>query len=456
MKLFKYICGVASLGLMLTACDLELEPIDEISDGKAFETVEDLEKGMVGVMGYYNGHSIVGDGDRASDDLRYSLSNTGQGVSVHNWTYDASDSDLSATWNSNAQLVDRANRILENAERFDATDATVIRVKAEALFTRAYAHFEIVRLYCPNYSADAPGIPYMTQSEIAQPGRLKQGEVYQKILADIDVAIPNLNQYASKNYWITQSAAYALKSRVALYMGDWDMAINAADEAQGIGGFRLANMDEFAAVWDDNVQENVEVIFRLRRLNSALGDYYTRASNLDVFFHPSYDLMAQYEDDDVRLSSYFKLNNDGKEVVAKHDGRPDYKTNVVDLKVFRLSELVLIKAEAYVNKDMLTQAQTELERLRAKRIVSPEPLDMSTKSLALKAIQDERRRELAYEGHRFYDLRRWGLGIERSAEDAPGNTVRSLPAGNYRFVFPIPQAEIFANDNMKQNEGYSN
>ncbi len=458
------LAGLSIITFLATACSLDLEPIDSIGDNAAFQTVDDLEKGMVGIMATYNGHGIVGMSDWAGDDLRYSLSNTGQGVQVHNWTYNSSTDDLARTWNSNGALVDRANRIIAVSHKFDQEDATVQRVQAECLFTRAYGHFEVVRLYCPNFASDAIGIPYKFESGVTNPSRLTQHEVYQYILADIDSAIPHLDQKTDRNYRITQSAAYALKARVAQYMSDWDMAIDAANKAQELGGFRLATVkvideetiNEIEGVWNDEAAEDVEVIFRVRRENATLGEFYTRSTNGDIFFHPSYDLMNMYTDDDYRYSVYFNKDGDGKDVVAKHNGRVDGKTNVVDLKVFRLSEMLLIKAEAYVNKQMYTAAEAELNSLRASRIVSPLILDMSTPELALKAVQDERRRELAYEGHRFYDLRRWGLGVERNTDDAPGNTASSLSAGDYRFVFPIPQAEMFANENMVQNTGYSN
>lgn len=445
-----------AIAILSSACNLDLEPLDEISDSKAFQTIEDLEKGMTGVMVVYGGHGVVGQADRASDDLRYSLSNTGQGVQVHNWTYNAATDDLSGTWVGNAQLINRANRIFDLSLQFDQNDETVKRVQSECQFTRAYAHFEILRLYAPNYSPEAIGIPYNYTADIIYPTRLTQEEVYNNVLSDIEASLPGLNNFSEDGYWISKSAAYALKARVAQYMGNWDMAIEAANKSIELGGLRLAEIHEFASVWEDENAEGVEVIFSLRRENATLGEYYTRGSNGDVYFHPSFDLMNMYEADDVRFSSYFGKNEDGLDVVLKHDGRTEGKTNVVDLKVFRVSELFLIKAEAYVNKQMYAEAQEELETLRAKRIINPDALDMSNHTLAMKAVQDERRRELAYEGHRFYDLRRWGLGIERSDEDSPGNTQKTLPAKDYRFVFPIPQDEIFANENMKQNEGYSN
>lgn len=442
--------------LLLGACSLDLEPIDSISDDKAYETVEDLEKGMTGVMVAYGSHNIVGTSDRASDDLRYSLANTGQGVQVHNWTYTASTGDVTATWSEQAALVDRANRIITIAQRFNQEDKTVKRVIAEALFTRAYAHFNVVRMYCKNYQANDPlGIPYKYESGVSYPGRLSQGEVYQNILNDITASLPQLSDRRENNYWITKSAAYALKARVAQYMSDWDMAITAADNAIAAGDFRIARRDEYVDIWGDEVAEDVEVIFRLRRENSGIGNYYTRASNGDIFFHPSYDLMNQYEDDDIRYDAFFGTDKDNQDIVAKHAGRPDGETNVTDVKVFRVSELMLIKAEAYAQKQQFTEVALELNSIRNNRLINPEPLVITNIDEAMQAVREERRRELAYEGHRFYDLRRWGLGVDRIPEDSE-TTARELEAGDYRFVFPVPQSELLANDNMKQNDGYFN
>jgi hypothetical protein len=440
--------------LLLSGCSLDLEPTDQISSDKAFESIEDLEKGLAGVMATYGGHGIVGMSDWASDDLRYSASNTGQGVQVHNWTYNPSTGDLSGTWNGNAALVDRANRILSEAKKFDAENDIVKRIKAELQFTRAYAHFEIARLYCKNYDANDPlGIPYKYESGVESPGRLPQGKVYDNILKDIEEALPYLADETDGSYYATKAAAYALQARVALYRRDWNMAIKAADDAIETG-LRLATRDEYADVWDDFVTTNVEVVFRLFRENGTLGDYYTRSTNGDIFFHPSYDLMNQYENGDIRSEVFFGQNDGGQDIVIKHDGRPNDKPNVVDLKVFRVSELILIKAESYIEKEMLDEAAEMLNNLRSNRIESPMELSFVNKAEAMAALQLERRRELAYEGHRFYDLRRWNLGIERLAEDSE-LTERELPAGDYRFVFPIPQQEIFANDNMVQNGGYT-
>ena len=463
MKNFKnrIFAGLAAIVFITSACELDLEPIDSIGDQIAFETIEDLEKGMVGIMGSYGGTSAVGAGDWASDDLRYALSNTGQGVQVHNWTYTASTGNISGTWYVNASLVTDANRMLEIANRFDENDDRVKRIKAECIFTRAYAHFEIARLYCKPYSSTDPlGIPYKYDAAVSKPARLPQGEVYSNILKDIDECLNGLEEERDSYYWLSKSTAYALKARVALHMGDWDMAINAVEKVIIDGNYRIANSEEFASIWtdqivwhDDATGVKNEVIFAIKE--AGPGGYYNRTTNEDVFFHPSYDLMNQYEMGDIRSTVYFDKDKYGKDIVNKHIIGATGERNVTDLKLFRVSELFLIKAEAYAQQSMLTETAIQLNRLRANRVATSDTLAFDTMEEAMLAVQLERRRELAYEGHRFYDLKRWNLGIERIDEDSELSS-KVLPAGDYRFVYPIPQEEIFANENMVQNDGYSN
>ncbi len=445
----------------LVSCDayLDIKPTDSIDDSKAFETVEDLDKGMIGVYALLGNASVVAINDRASDDLRLSPQNTGQGVQVHNWTYNAGTGDVGAYWSQMYYAIDRANRLLSVAEAFDAEDETVIRVKGEALFVRAWAHFELAYVYCKNYdAADAKGLPYMKESVISNPSRLSQGEVFQNILADLDAALPKLMGVDRGPDYISENALYALRARIALHMRSWDEVISYSGKIIDESAIRLAGIEETQGIWEDSNADGIEVIMKMARTtgDGLLGDIYTRASNGDIFFSPGNDLKAQYEDGDVRPGLYFGLDGNGNEVVSKHDGRPGEARNLVDVKIFRISEMYLIRSEAYAEKSMWDESMADINRLRANRINDPESLVYGTREHALKAIREERRRELAYEGFRFFDMKRWGLAIERTPEDSELASGKILPAGDYRFVMPIPQEEIFANTNMVQNDGYEN
>jgi hypothetical protein len=128
--------------------------------------------------------------------------------------------------------------------------------------------------------------------------------------------------------------------------------------------------------------------------------------------------------------------------------------NVADVKVFRTGEMYLIRAEAKAEMNDLGGAAADLNALRAARISGYTDETFATKELMIDAILLERFRELAYEGHRFWDLKRRNRAVVRLAEDAPNATAVTLPAGNFRFLLPIPQREIEANPQLEQNPGY--
>ena len=130
-----------------------------------------------------------------------------------------------------------------------------------------------------------------------------------------------------------------------------------------------------------------------------------------------------------------------------------------DLKLYRVAEQYLIKAEAQARLGQLAEAALTIDALRDARFGSDQPAPNYSSVLeAITDILSERRKELAYEGHRFIDLRRTrdltGLGIVRNEADCGGPTPCELLPSDFRFTLPIPQAEIDVNPNIEQNPGY--
>ncbi|GAB7087425.1 RagB/SusD family nutrient uptake outer membrane protein [Marinifilum fragile] len=451
--------------VLSSSCEdlLDLKPTDSIDEGKAFENVEDLEPGMLGVYSSFGGSGAIVNSSRAGDDLRLSDENTGQGVQMHNWTFTASEGSTGSVWVDMAHTIDRANRVLAAAEKFAANNenaALVNRIVGEAKFMRAYCHFELVRLFSGNYSPDALAVPYILESNVAaEPARDKASVVYANIINDLKDAQSLLPADFTDRTRATKDAATALLARVALYQNDWANAIAYASDVIDNSAVRMANASEIASLWTDESADDVEVLFRRARTTPGeglLGDIYTRSGNGDVFFHPGVDLMSKYTAEDARFNVYF-TQVDGKDVVAKHRGKVGGTLNLVDVKLLRISELYLIRAEASARRNEgndLANAADDINMLRANRIADYTNISFASQTLAMDEILLERRKELAYEGHRFYDLRRFEKSIHRIEEDALLASNVNLEAGDYRFVFPIPIEEIFANDNMVQNPGY--
>jgi len=129
--------------------------------------------------------------------------------------------------------------------------------------------------------------------------------------------------------------------------------------------------------------------------------------------------------------------------------------NLVDIKLFRTGEMYLIRSEAYAQKNNLPDAATDLNDLRTVRINGYADQTFTDKQVLLDALMTERFKELAFEGHRHFDLRRMNLPISRNPEDAV-NALGAvlLKPTDAQYVFPIPNTELHANKNMKQNDGY--
>ncbi|HEU4471177.1 MAG TPA: RagB/SusD family nutrient uptake outer membrane protein, partial [Flavisolibacter sp.] len=127
---------------------------------------------------------------------------------------------------------------------------------------------------------------------------------------------------------------------------------------------------------------------------------------------------------------------------------------VVDLKAIRTAEIYLIRAEANAELNKLGEAAADLNFLRSKRIAGYVNENFADKNTLIDAILTERFKELAFEGFRFFDLRRRELPLQRAASDVDSPLWQGLAAGSSRFTFPIPVSELLANPNMVQNPGY--
>jgi hypothetical protein len=180
---------------------------------------------------------------------------------------------------------------------------------------------------------------------------------------------------------------------------------------------------------------------------------------------PSNKLWDVYDqDNDIRFGAYLKdepLLTGGRptQIIQKYAGTTYGTTgeNLANAKVFRTGEMYLIRAEARAELGMITganSAESDLNTLRAARINGYVDETFATKEAVITAIIEERFKELPFEGHRFFDLKRRGLPIERLPTDAPTPIGTTLPAGNYRFLLPIPTVELQRNELLVQNPGY--
>ena len=478
MKHYKILFS-SVLFLSLFSCKkvLEIKETDFIGGDIALKTVNNNDQAIVGAYAVMGTEMAILLNATFADEVRKGeFYNAG---TTHEWQYTSTDIGLRDNFTAvtpNYRAIDRANRVLQALPKADSTRAgdevLRARLKGEALFIRAFSHFELFRYYCDNYSPGGMALAYMETPSLDPKARIEMAPYFAKISADIAEAKNLLPNNLTDIGRATKLAAVGLQARVALYMKDWTNAI--AYSTEYINGLPLATMANFNGIWTD--ANNNEVAFELKRtasIGTKIGSLFRGTSTKPastvligtVTWVVSDKLWNSYDKvNDVRFNSY--LVDEPIQIAA---GRPShliqkyagtgYVTageNVADNKIFRTAEMYLIRAEAKAETNDLAGAAADINALRTARITGYINETFISKDAAITAIMQERFKELAFEGHRFWDLRRRGLAVDRLPADAPSPIGTTLPAGNFRFLLPIPNTEIQANALMKQNPGYSN
>lgn len=480
MKLYKIILSTV-LFLSIISCKkvIDIKETDLIAGDLALQTVSSNEQGIIGAYGRLSINMDILLNSTLSDEVKkgefYNAATT------HEWQYSSTDIGIRDNFlaiNDNYVIIDRVNRVLRALPKADSTktgdEALRKRLQGEALFIRAFAHFRLFEYYCGPYDANGLAMPYLiTPSDppTAPHERIKMGPYFDQLKADLIAAKALLPNNLTDITRATKLAASALQARVALYTNDWTGAQTFSTEY--INGIPLASMANFPGIWSD--ANNEEQAFKIKKSTGGRtgslfrGTSTKQGSNIligTITWQPSDKLWNSYDQpNDVRFSSYLKdepiLTAAGRpsRIIKKYEGT-GYTTsneNVADEKIFRTGEMYLIRAEARAqlgNFSGPNSAESDINDLRAARIKSYASVTFGSKEGAINAITDESFKELPFEGHRFWDLKRLKLPVTRLASDAPTAAAATLPAGNFRFVLPIPDAEMKANKLMVQNPDY--
>ena len=286
--------------------------------------------------------------------------------------------------------------------------------------------------------------------------------------------IPEDRAFADSEYF-SPGAVMALKSRIYLYMGEYQKSVDAASALIKSGVYELADAiyatstgySDYGNMWIYDKSDEIiwKVAMTTADRGGALGTIflnYNGATYSPDYVAP-YSIVNKFDGSDYRYPFFFTniTAADGSQptIVIKYLGNPDidagstrYFTNMP--KVFRLSEVYLNRAEAYYKLGKESLALADLTTLRRKRIYSYGGAGGSGESL-FNEIKTERSKELFMEGFRLSDLKRWTDDIKRTKQiytidGASENQLHIKPTDNaYRFTtWPIPQHEIEASNNV--------
>ncbi|WP_241258542.1 RagB/SusD family nutrient uptake outer membrane protein [Flavobacterium sp. Sr18] len=390
---------------------------------------------------------------------------------VYSFQDQALDSDFTIFYDESYDVINQTNLILEYVDALpDATDVEKKQIKAEALAIRAYSHYLLSLIYSQavgNSSSDTQlGIVYNKTSlsgGITYPKRETLTTTYSLIIEDINAALDNFSDKSlltGPSYsFFNSTNAKALLARVYLSKNDWQNAFATANDVILNSGVSLTPTENYISQWEQTnapIAENL-LEFSIPRdsggeVGGSLSSYFGYFSNTNYNkYVASQDLLGLYESTDIRKQLFLEkalptlINgvfvNVNYSFTKKLQDNPGYSA-------FRLSELYLIRAEAAFELGNLETAKNDINTIRARAKAT---LLTITDNLE-QALLLERRKELCFEGHLFFDLARRNKSVSRN--DGCLSLNCSLDYQSPKFVLPIPRKNINLNSNLQQNESY--
>lgn len=496
---------------LLVGCDMNKQPYSAISPENALSSMADASKLRNFIYANFRGitaGSYIYDGEVQSDLFNATIEYGNNGGDLHRWNFSNNLGSALTFWSATYSVSANDNFFIEKINSYMAAQkragtlssddsTTLMLYKGEAFFSRAYAYFMLAQYVCNDYNpataANEYGLPIVlkynpTSDERQYPARESLQKTFEQINADLDSAEAYINTEATKDgeIYFTKDAVAAFRARVALYMDDYQAAINYAKPLvdMSIGGTRYALLTDtagFKPMWlNDTGDECIMQPFVSYNEQPASSSYnyvaYSTALKVyKPYYIPTQKVIDLYDPQDIRFQTWFinvPVTFTGASanvyLCNKYPGNPDLwvgETNYRNApKPFRIAEQYLILAEAYDKAGNETEASNILNALKSARIPSHSAITYVGLELE-NEIKNERIRELFAEGFRLVDLKRYGEGFDgRPAQSSdviflPGGSDTEeiiVDGGNYRFTWPVPYEEIITNPQIRsqQNAGY--
>lgn len=436
---------------------------------------------------WYLDYLLIGD---AHADNAYAGTTGAEVLPFENNAIDGSNSVLARDWDRFMEDVGRANRLIVYIDSVDDTSLTSTerrQYKAEAKIFRAMIYFDMVRLWgdVPVITTVAKDITSENIEEVYPtyfPEQNTEDEVYQQIEKDLLEAIPDApaNNTGDKTKF-SKSVARALLAKIYAEkpLRDYNKVIQYADELAA-DGFALEedftnlfgmNADQTDVKKRNTIESILEGQFFSGNGNWATWMFGRNLINYNENFTwakwvtPSRDLISafQREGDDIRFSEsvvYYQTTWSNYYPANNYPFMYKLRSAVNSIIKYRYADILLLKAEALIMKDSpdLNAAANIINQVRARVGLSALSSTVrGNRTSMLEALLTERRLELAFEGQRWYDLRRLGKIEEVMnslyAKDS-GRRAQVYPFNEYSYRMPIPQSMLDQNPNLKQNLGY--
>lgn len=430
--------------LSLTSCDsfLDIQPV-----GKVIPNTLEEYRALI-TTAYGVDLTDRGLCDMRTEDISVSKDEFDQNnfKDIERWVAN-NPSGTEFGWSYYYQNIYYANAIINKKNEItEGSEADINQLVGEAYFMRGYMHFLLVNLYGQPYTKkgapDSKAIPLKLSLDLEEmPTRNTVEEVYTSILSDIENARQLINHKeweTGYNYRFSSLAVDAFESRVRLYRGEWQAAYNAAQHVLEQKN-TLEDYNNSTDFQMPNTYTSVESI-------TAYENVYSRNGINASLATPTF--VNMFKEEDLRVGKYFgdvDEDNNGNYKIIKTNETSQYRCT------FRTAELYLNAAEAIAQVGQLPEARNYLLKLMEKRYTSAgytqkkDEVNAMSQAELITEILKERARELAFEGHRWFDLRRTTRPELRKTID--GQTL-ILSQDDERYTLRIPQSAIAANPDL--------
>lgn len=432
------------LTLSLFSCKkfLDVQPRDAVSDE---ETIVDKTSAQTAVRGLYRAlgaDSYYGSlfqtfGYLSGDNIQWTGSQAViQQFISHAVTVD--NANVATVWTGIYVTINRANQIIDKIPAIaDSSFSTADRnaLLGEAYFVRALSYFDLARTWG---GVQLVLKPTVTINDTKGIRRSTLAETYAQVLSDLQTATTLLPE-STNRYRATRKTAWALLSRYYLYQQQWDSAViystKLIDDATN---YKL--LKPYSAFFANNVVATAESIFEISYSATNTNGH------RNYWQPPANGGTRQWAPNDALVSLLNAAGNRNTAIAVTNQGlwygNFYYRSPATDpAYILRIAEQYLIRAEARAQRNELEGALADLDAVRDRAGLTASTA--TSQSDILLAIENERRLELAFEPHRWYDLVRTG----RAA------TVLGVTDAK-RYLLPIPIAELNADASLEQNPGY--
>ena len=498
--------AVIAVAAGLTSC-LEKFPGDAIPEADGMKTFNDAEQTLTGIYSslmngaLYSGYLTLLP-DVQTDMVHAVQGNTNTYGTLWQWDIRPTNAEITAVYGALYRVIGQCNFYLDQVDelRSSLTDDETITYldfyTGEVHCARALAYSELIKCFCQAYTeqtADEPESGVAIDSTYFGQKPEKRStlrESYGFVIRDLEKAEELLEDadYGYTSPYFTYASANAIHARTALYMQDWDAAIEYSTKLIEDNAYALSTAATYTTgvspitnqakaysyidyMWTNDLSTEViwQVEYTLTSYGGALGQNFLNFNNNYVYYYPDYIpsqwVLQLYSSSDARYAAYFTQLQTGYAhgltypLLTKYFGNESFIASMIyhvsKPKPLRLAEQYLIRAEAYCEKGKYSAAYNDLVTLNTARNAKASTLSESNWR---EAISNERVKELYMEGFRLQDLKRWNKGIEREhqAYTQPEGSGKKILAGDYRFVWPIPQNDIEApGSEIIQNKGYA-